>query len=55
MLPPALKGGLAFRGDAVFFIGDDDVRAGQLVAKILIIDGFLVQQLAGIEQAQRCA
>lgn len=44
-----------FRGFPITFIRHNDVRRGQLIAEVVVADGSFIQQLAGIEDAQRGA
>ena len=52
MLPPRLKRGLAFRRCAIFFISDNNVRRGELIAEVLIGHRFFIKQQTRVEQAQ---
>ena len=53
LLPPGIERGLTFRRRAIGFIRHDDICRGELVAEIVVIDRFFIQQLAGVEQAKR--
>ena len=44
-----------WRGFPITFIRHNDVRRGQLIAEVVVADGSFIQQLAGIEDAQRGA
>ena len=54
-LPPVGQGVGAFGRFSIVFIGHNDVRRGQLIAEIVVIDDFFIQQLTGIEDAHRSA
>ncbi|MNZ82512.1 hypothetical protein D3C78_1012100 [compost metagenome] len=53
MLPPQVKRCPALVCSTVFFIHHDDICAGKLVAEVFILHGFLIQQLAWVENAKR--
>ena len=54
-LPPVGQGVGAFGRFSIVFIGHNDVRRGQLIAEIVVIDDFFIQQLTGIEDTHRSA
>ncbi len=54
-LPPVGQRPGAFGGFPITFISHNDVRRGQLIAEVVVADGSFIQQLAGIEDAQRGA
>lgn len=54
-LPPVGQRPGAFGGFPITFIRHNDVRRGQLIAEVVVADGSFIQQLAGIEDAQRGA
>ena len=43
--------GLAFRRGAIFFISDNNVRRGELIAEVLIGHRFFIKQQTRVEQA----
>ncbi|MNR33536.1 hypothetical protein D3C85_1512160 [compost metagenome] len=55
MLPPQRQRRSTLVRSTVFFIHYNDVCAGKLVAEVFILHGFLIQQLAWVENAKRGA
>ena len=55
MLPPGIECRLAFSRGPIFFICDDNICAGELIAEVVVGHRFFIQQLSRVEQAKRGA